>query len=106
MMNCQTKLRINHLTGVKSVAILNSNANLKFYTSKKKQPFYIFKIFFIFAALAAKKKSYCFLKTKKEGYSRVTSGGRVERQFSLSRSPLLSLSISPLSLRSGALKLS
>ncbi|CAH1978865.1 unnamed protein product [Acanthoscelides obtectus] len=34
-MNCQTKLRINHLTAVKSVAIFTSNANLKFYTSKK-----------------------------------------------------------------------
>ncbi|GFW80876.1 alpha-2 adrenergic receptor [Trichonephila clavipes] len=32
MMNCQTKLRINHLTAVKSVAILESNANLNFYT--------------------------------------------------------------------------
>ncbi|GFX98235.1 alpha-2 adrenergic receptor [Trichonephila clavipes] len=31
-MNCQTKLRINHLTAVKSVAILESNANLNFYT--------------------------------------------------------------------------
>ncbi|GFV53685.1 alpha-2 adrenergic receptor [Trichonephila clavipes] len=28
--NCQTKLRINHLTAVKSVAILESNANLNF----------------------------------------------------------------------------
>ncbi|GFU45162.1 hypothetical protein TNCV_4236051 [Trichonephila clavipes] len=35
-MNCQTKLRINHLTAVKSVAILESNANLNFYTWKKK----------------------------------------------------------------------
>ena len=35
MMNCQTKLRINHLTAVKSVAILKSIANLKFYTSIK-----------------------------------------------------------------------
>ncbi|GFY04993.1 uncharacterized protein TNCV_561251 [Trichonephila clavipes] len=34
-MNFQTKLRINHLTAVKSVAILESNANLNFYTSKK-----------------------------------------------------------------------
>ncbi|GFV77021.1 hypothetical protein TNCV_690911 [Trichonephila clavipes] len=34
-MNCQTKLRINHLTAVKSVAILESNANLNFYTWKK-----------------------------------------------------------------------
>ncbi|GFS54146.1 alpha-2 adrenergic receptor [Trichonephila clavipes] len=32
LMNCQTKLRINHLTAVKSVAILESNANLIFYT--------------------------------------------------------------------------
>ncbi|GFT27860.1 alpha-2 adrenergic receptor [Trichonephila clavipes] len=32
LMNCQTKLRINHLTAVKSVAILESNANLNFYT--------------------------------------------------------------------------
>ncbi|GFX57981.1 alpha-2 adrenergic receptor [Trichonephila clavipes] len=32
LMNCQTKLRINHLTVVKSVAILKSNANLNFYT--------------------------------------------------------------------------
>ncbi|GFS75478.1 alpha-2 adrenergic receptor [Trichonephila clavipes] len=32
LMNCETKLRINHLTAVKSVAILGSNANLKFYT--------------------------------------------------------------------------
>ncbi|GFW47982.1 alpha-2 adrenergic receptor [Trichonephila clavipes] len=31
-MNCQTKLRINHLTAVKSVAILESNVNLNFYT--------------------------------------------------------------------------
>ncbi|GFU86359.1 alpha-2 adrenergic receptor [Trichonephila clavipes] len=31
LMNCQTKLRINHLTAVKSVAILESNANLNFY---------------------------------------------------------------------------
>ncbi|GFT60904.1 alpha-2 adrenergic receptor [Trichonephila clavipes] len=36
LMNCQTKLRINHLTAVKSVAILESNANLNFYTWKKK----------------------------------------------------------------------
>ncbi|GFV88909.1 integrase catalytic domain-containing protein [Trichonephila clavipes] len=35
LMNCQTKLRINHLTAVKSVAILESNANLNFYTRKK-----------------------------------------------------------------------
>ncbi|GFU31610.1 hypothetical protein TNCV_1235041 [Trichonephila clavipes] len=28
LMNCQTKLRINHLTAVKLVAILESNANL------------------------------------------------------------------------------
>ncbi|GFU07676.1 alpha-2 adrenergic receptor [Trichonephila clavipes] len=35
LMNCQTKLRINHLTAVKSVAILESNANLNFYTGKK-----------------------------------------------------------------------
>ncbi|GFT30973.1 hypothetical protein TNCV_1683431 [Trichonephila clavipes] len=35
MMNCQTKLRINHLAAVKSVAILESNANLNFYTWKK-----------------------------------------------------------------------
>ncbi|GFU78224.1 alpha-2 adrenergic receptor [Trichonephila clavipes] len=35
LMNCQTKLRINHLTAVKSVAILESNANLNFYTWKK-----------------------------------------------------------------------
>ncbi|GFT53596.1 alpha-2 adrenergic receptor [Trichonephila clavipes] len=32
LMNCQTKLRINHLTVVKSVAILESNANVNFYT--------------------------------------------------------------------------
>ncbi|GFU12687.1 alpha-2 adrenergic receptor [Trichonephila clavipes] len=32
LMNCQTKLRINHLTAVKLVAILESNANLNFYT--------------------------------------------------------------------------
>ncbi|GFV27909.1 alpha-2 adrenergic receptor [Trichonephila clavipes] len=32
LMNCQTKLRINHLAAVKSVAILESNANLNFYT--------------------------------------------------------------------------
>ncbi|GFS82484.1 alpha-2 adrenergic receptor [Trichonephila clavipes] len=32
LMNCQTKLRINHLTAVKSIAILESNANLNFYT--------------------------------------------------------------------------
>ncbi|GFV09089.1 alpha-2 adrenergic receptor [Trichonephila clavipes] len=36
LMNCQTKLRINHLTAVKSVAILESNANLNFYTWKNK----------------------------------------------------------------------
>ncbi|GFU80738.1 alpha-2 adrenergic receptor [Trichonephila clavipes] len=36
LMNCQTKLRINHLTAVKSVAVLESNANLNFYTWKKK----------------------------------------------------------------------
>ncbi|GFY29027.1 alpha-2 adrenergic receptor [Trichonephila clavipes] len=36
LMNCQTKLRINHLTAVKSVAILESKANLNFYTWKKK----------------------------------------------------------------------
>ncbi|GFU50985.1 alpha-2 adrenergic receptor [Trichonephila clavipes] len=35
LMNCQTKLRINHLIAVKSVAILESNANLNFYTWKK-----------------------------------------------------------------------
>ncbi|GFX98035.1 alpha-2 adrenergic receptor [Trichonephila clavipes] len=35
LMNCQTKLRINHLTAVKSVAILESNANLNFYTWEK-----------------------------------------------------------------------
>ncbi|GFX41524.1 alpha-2 adrenergic receptor [Trichonephila clavipes] len=35
LMNCQTKLRINHLPAVKSVAILESNANLNFYTWKK-----------------------------------------------------------------------
>ncbi|GFV45542.1 alpha-2 adrenergic receptor [Trichonephila clavipes] len=35
LMNCQTKLRINHLTAVKSVAILESNVNLNFYTCKK-----------------------------------------------------------------------
>ncbi|GFY12376.1 alpha-2 adrenergic receptor [Trichonephila clavipes] len=35
LMNCQTKLRINHLTAVKSVAILESIANLNFYTWKK-----------------------------------------------------------------------
>ncbi|GFV53999.1 alpha-2 adrenergic receptor [Trichonephila clavipes] len=35
LMNCQTKLRINHLTAVKSAAILESNANLNFYTWKK-----------------------------------------------------------------------
>ncbi|GFV60246.1 alpha-2 adrenergic receptor [Trichonephila clavipes] len=35
LMNCQTKLRINHLTAVKSVAILESNSNLNFYTWKK-----------------------------------------------------------------------
>ncbi|GFW12567.1 hypothetical protein TNCV_818191 [Trichonephila clavipes] len=35
LMNCQTKLRINRLTAVKSVAILESNANLNFYTWKK-----------------------------------------------------------------------
>ncbi|GFU53519.1 alpha-2 adrenergic receptor [Trichonephila clavipes] len=32
LMNCQTKLRINHLTAVNSVAILESNANLNFFT--------------------------------------------------------------------------
>ncbi|GFV12666.1 alpha-2 adrenergic receptor [Trichonephila clavipes] len=36
LMNCQTKLRINLLTAVKSVFILESNANLNFYTWKKK----------------------------------------------------------------------
>ncbi|GFX58789.1 alpha-2 adrenergic receptor [Trichonephila clavipes] len=35
LMNCQTKLRINHLAAVKSVAILESNANLNFHTWKK-----------------------------------------------------------------------
>ncbi|GFW45443.1 alpha-2 adrenergic receptor [Trichonephila clavipes] len=35
LMNCQTKLRINHVTAVKSVAILESNANLNFYTWNK-----------------------------------------------------------------------
>ncbi|GFU76165.1 alpha-2 adrenergic receptor [Trichonephila clavipes] len=35
LMNCQIKLRINHLTAVKSVAILERNANLNFYTWKK-----------------------------------------------------------------------
>ncbi|GFV15487.1 alpha-2 adrenergic receptor [Trichonephila clavipes] len=35
LMNCQTKLRINHLTAVKSVTILESNANLNFCTWKK-----------------------------------------------------------------------
>ncbi|GFU84231.1 alpha-2 adrenergic receptor [Trichonephila clavipes] len=35
LMNCQTKLRINHLTAVKSFAVLESNANLNFYTWKK-----------------------------------------------------------------------
>ncbi|GFX99688.1 alpha-2 adrenergic receptor [Trichonephila clavipes] len=35
LMNYQTKLRINHLTAIKSVAILESNANLNFYTWKK-----------------------------------------------------------------------
>ncbi|GFU40750.1 uncharacterized protein TNCV_3231071 [Trichonephila clavipes] len=35
LMNCQTKLRINHLAAVKSVAILESNANFNFYTWKK-----------------------------------------------------------------------
>ncbi|GFX48284.1 alpha-2 adrenergic receptor [Trichonephila clavipes] len=35
LMNCQTQLRINHLTAVKSVVILESNANLNFYTWKK-----------------------------------------------------------------------
>ncbi|GFT28812.1 HTH_Tnp_Tc3_2 domain-containing protein [Trichonephila clavipes] len=35
LMNCQTKLRINHLTAVKSVANLESDANLNFYTWKK-----------------------------------------------------------------------
>ncbi|GFU33831.1 hypothetical protein TNCV_2169921 [Trichonephila clavipes] len=32
LMNCQTKLRINHFTAVKSFTILESNANLNFYT--------------------------------------------------------------------------
>ncbi|GFW94784.1 alpha-2 adrenergic receptor [Trichonephila clavipes] len=36
LMNCRTKLRINHLTAVKSVAILESNANLNYYTWGKK----------------------------------------------------------------------
>ncbi|GFS85835.1 alpha-2 adrenergic receptor [Trichonephila clavipes] len=36
LMNCQTKLRINPLPAVKSVAILESNANLNFHTWKKK----------------------------------------------------------------------
>ncbi|GFV83119.1 alpha-2 adrenergic receptor [Trichonephila clavipes] len=36
LMNCQTKPRINHLTAVKSIAILESNANLNFSTWKKK----------------------------------------------------------------------
>ncbi|GFS91851.1 alpha-2 adrenergic receptor [Trichonephila clavipes] len=35
LMNCQTKLRINHLTAIKSVTILESSANLNFYTRKK-----------------------------------------------------------------------
>ncbi|GFW85765.1 alpha-2 adrenergic receptor [Trichonephila clavipes] len=35
LMNCQTKLRINRLTAVKSVTILESNANLNFYTWAK-----------------------------------------------------------------------
>ncbi|GFV72553.1 transposable element Tcb2 transposase [Trichonephila clavipes] len=35
LMNCQTKLRINHATAVKSVVILESDANLNFYTWKK-----------------------------------------------------------------------
>ncbi|GFY20563.1 alpha-2 adrenergic receptor [Trichonephila clavipes] len=35
LMNCQTKLRISHLTAVKSVAILESNTNLNFYAWKK-----------------------------------------------------------------------
>ncbi|GFV53993.1 alpha-2 adrenergic receptor [Trichonephila clavipes] len=35
LMNWQTKLRINHLAAVKSVAILESNANLNFYNWKK-----------------------------------------------------------------------
>ncbi|GFS84801.1 uncharacterized protein TNCV_2956961 [Trichonephila clavipes] len=39
-MNCQTKLRINHLTAVKSVAILESNANLDFYTWREKNTLY------------------------------------------------------------------
>ncbi|GFX02215.1 alpha-2 adrenergic receptor [Trichonephila clavipes] len=30
--NCQTKLRLNHLTAVKSVAILESKSNLNFYS--------------------------------------------------------------------------
>ncbi|GFW21336.1 hypothetical protein TNCV_1531611 [Trichonephila clavipes] len=33
-MNCQTKLRVNHLTAVKPVAILESNANFNFCTWK------------------------------------------------------------------------
>ncbi|GFX49003.1 hypothetical protein TNCV_2797941 [Trichonephila clavipes] len=40
-MNCQTKLRINHLTAVKSVAILESNDNLNFYTRKKNTLFFL-----------------------------------------------------------------
>ncbi|GFT18729.1 alpha-2 adrenergic receptor [Trichonephila clavipes] len=40
LMNCQTKLRINHLTAVKLVAILESNANLNFYTWEKKNTLY------------------------------------------------------------------
>ncbi|GFU84603.1 CCHC-type domain-containing protein [Trichonephila clavipes] len=39
-MNCQTKLRINHLAAVKSVAILESNAYLNFYTWKKNTLYY------------------------------------------------------------------
>ncbi|GFV65734.1 histone-lysine N-methyltransferase SETMAR [Trichonephila clavipes] len=42
LMNCQTKLKINHLTAVKSVAILESNANLNFYTWEK-NTLYIYK---------------------------------------------------------------
>ncbi|GFV95973.1 alpha-2 adrenergic receptor [Trichonephila clavipes] len=40
LMKCQTKLRINHLTAVKSVAILESNANLNIYTWKKHSLYY------------------------------------------------------------------
>ena len=42
IINCQTKVRINHLTAVKSVAILSNNTNLKFYTSKKTPVILIF----------------------------------------------------------------